>query len=356
MRTALISLCLFFSTIAGSLAMASPHFVGPTPEMEARWLHYTDALSRFQLQKGCVPKRIWANPKVPHQGAVMMVHGYTACPQQFFDWAELVAAQGWDVLLPLLPGHGRTPLSPDVPGGKYSDNAEGLLKKNEWRGFNEFGDEMNHIMEAAEGSKVIGGLSVGGTVAMYAIQAAPKLYDRALIMTPLLDFSNPDYRRDLWFVQAGLPDGSPLGWYRITWGDGCHEERSQGRAGICDFWASTAAAIQNFGLHVASIFKSGQTQVQVVTVEADPTAWNEPILKAYKNFSPSARDSICFMPKGVNHSLISKYDAPKSKKWWFSALYRETADFVMHGDLMPLGDRSQTDPGYFRCALPGVRE
>lgn len=39
---------------------------------------------------------------------VLLVHGYTGTPQSMRPWAKHLAAQGWTVRLPLLPGHGRT--------------------------------------------------------------------------------------------------------------------------------------------------------------------------------------------------------------------------------------------------------
>jgi carboxylesterase len=39
---------------------------------------------------------------------VLLVHGYTSTPQSMRPWAKHLAAQGWTVRLPLLPGHGRT--------------------------------------------------------------------------------------------------------------------------------------------------------------------------------------------------------------------------------------------------------
>lgn len=39
---------------------------------------------------------------------VLVCHGYTGTPQSMRPWAEHLAAQGWTVRLPLLPGHGTT--------------------------------------------------------------------------------------------------------------------------------------------------------------------------------------------------------------------------------------------------------
>ena len=40
---------------------------------------------------------------------VVVVHGYTSTPQSMRGWAEHLAAAGYTVRLPRLPGHGTTP-------------------------------------------------------------------------------------------------------------------------------------------------------------------------------------------------------------------------------------------------------
>jgi len=39
---------------------------------------------------------------------VLLCHGFTGCPQSLRPWAEALAARGFTVELPLLPGHGTT--------------------------------------------------------------------------------------------------------------------------------------------------------------------------------------------------------------------------------------------------------
>ncbi|MGH8940752.1 MAG: alpha/beta hydrolase, partial [Actinomycetes bacterium] len=39
---------------------------------------------------------------------VLLVHGFTGCPQSLRPWAEHLAAAGLTVSLPRLPGHGTT--------------------------------------------------------------------------------------------------------------------------------------------------------------------------------------------------------------------------------------------------------
>jgi carboxylesterase len=39
---------------------------------------------------------------------VLVLHGFTSTPKSMMPWAQELAAQGWSVRLPLLPGHGTT--------------------------------------------------------------------------------------------------------------------------------------------------------------------------------------------------------------------------------------------------------
>ncbi len=39
---------------------------------------------------------------------ILVLHGFTGSPKSMRPWAEALAAEGWTVRLPLLPGHGTT--------------------------------------------------------------------------------------------------------------------------------------------------------------------------------------------------------------------------------------------------------
>ncbi|HEX8803860.1 MAG TPA: alpha/beta fold hydrolase, partial [Acidimicrobiales bacterium] len=53
------------------------------------------------ILEGCEP---WSAPGGPH--GVLVVHGFTGCPQSMRGLARAFAAAGFAVELPLLPGHG----------------------------------------------------------------------------------------------------------------------------------------------------------------------------------------------------------------------------------------------------------
>lgn len=105
--------------------------------------------------------------------AVVLLHGYTNCPEQFDVIAEAYAAEGYSVVVPRLPGHGQadrltTALSDVTPAGLVEaayesvDIAAGL------------GDEVTVV-----------GLSGGATLAGYAAGHRDDV-DRAVLMAPLI--------------------------------------------------------------------------------------------------------------------------------------------------------------------------
>jgi len=61
------------------------------------------------LSSRCQPRVYLAGgpaAAVPYRGAVVLLHGLAACPEQWELLAPMVAARGYDVLVPVLPGSG----------------------------------------------------------------------------------------------------------------------------------------------------------------------------------------------------------------------------------------------------------
>lgn len=84
-------------------------------------------------------------------GGVLLCHGISGTPQSLRPWGEDLAARGWEVSIPLLPGHGT----------RWQDL--GRVRWSQW---------LEHLRAAAEelvrrhGSVSIGGLSMGGALAL----------------------------------------------------------------------------------------------------------------------------------------------------------------------------------------------
>lgn len=51
-------------------------------------------MSNYTLQPGCTPFRVASSPAEQYKGVVVLLHGFSACPQQFLDLAPLIAGQG----------------------------------------------------------------------------------------------------------------------------------------------------------------------------------------------------------------------------------------------------------------------
>ena len=147
----------------------------------ARWQAYVDWESELPFQDSCAPYLEEPAEGIAYRGSVLLLHGFSACPQQYYDLATLLAQEGFRTIVPLLPGHGRP--YPAVE----KDDSGALPGPNTWRSaYDAFAEQMNGIMEYADGDRVIGGLSGGGAAALYLTEHTRGLYDRNLIMAPFL--------------------------------------------------------------------------------------------------------------------------------------------------------------------------
>ena len=88
-----------------------------------------------------------SNPR----GGLLLCHGFTGSPQSMRPWAEHHAALGWEVELPLLPGHART---------------EQDLARTSWQDWYECVREAALELSGELGPIAVGGLSMGGNLAL----------------------------------------------------------------------------------------------------------------------------------------------------------------------------------------------
>jgi carboxylesterase len=116
--------------------------------------------------------------------AVLLCHGFTGCPQSLRAWAEHLAAEGFTVRLPRLPGHGTT------------WQEMNLTRFPDWYGAIE---REFRALRRSRRAVVVGGLSMGGSLALRLAQdhgsdvaglvlvnPAVKSEDRRLGALPLL--------------------------------------------------------------------------------------------------------------------------------------------------------------------------
>jgi hypothetical protein len=327
------------------------------------WNQYVETREFNCLQKNCSPKLIQADSKVPFRGTIALYHGFTACPQQFFEWTQnYLSKSGFDVLLALLPGHGHEGLNQSM------EDPMALPKRENWKALDlAETDEINHIMSLAAGTRIIGGVSVGAELAALAAFQNPTIYSRILLLSPFFRLStetkefnaeDPLWVRELQNIATFLhlnttkPKlidviSNPKNWFHSisnqiqTWGDGCKlTERggyhgNAGRAGYCNFTLNAISAAQALGLELMNRAASPAQfpDVQIVGVEKDPTAATSSMIKFAEliKLNNQAQVNICFYSKEANHSLMSTYDSPAENKFWLKSLYQEAQNFMNTG-------------------------
>jgi len=111
----------------------------------------------------------------------LFFHGFTALPEQFVPIGEAFYKAGYNVLIPLLPGHG-------LAGNWGGDNPPPLPEKPEI--YQEFGIYWLQQAQALGEKVIVGGLSGGSTLAAWlALERAVQI-NRALLFSPYLSNSN----------------------------------------------------------------------------------------------------------------------------------------------------------------------
>ncbi len=127
----------------------------------------------------CAP--IFLFHPLPTAKVCLFFHGFTAAPYQFGPIAKVLYQAGYNVVVPLMPGHGQAgnwgpQLPPPLPQDAkvYQDFALAWLKR----------------VSPLGKTIVVGGLSGGGTLAAWLAQEQPTLISKTLLFAPYLSGSN----------------------------------------------------------------------------------------------------------------------------------------------------------------------
>ncbi len=187
--------------------------------------------------------------------SLLLLHGFTNCPQQFDDIARLFHAQGWNVIVPRYPRHGYV----DRLTTSISElRAEALVAL------------ANRGAEAAHGlgeHVTVAGLSLGGTLAGHLAQQADDV-DRAVLIAPALGV-----RR--------VPGGAYPALIRLAyllpnmyfWWDSNLKERLQPSYGYPRFSTHASAAMFKIGTGLVKAARSAKPkskEIAVLTNAGDP--------------------------------------------------------------------------------------
>lgn len=156
-----------------SLVVAADNYTNLTKQIIADTKKREDALP---VRSDACRSQFFLQPK-PTKKVVIFFHGFTACPYQFIPLGQALYAEGYNVLIPLMPGHGQAgnwnkekpsplPTNPEV----YQEFALDWLQKAQ-----NLGDKV-----------IVGGLSGGGTLAGWLSLERPQQIEKTLLFAPYL--------------------------------------------------------------------------------------------------------------------------------------------------------------------------
>ncbi len=307
---------------------------GISPNTLNAWNQYVNQVrSTGKIQKGCTPFYKKAEGNVT--GSVMLFHGYSACPQQYEELSALLSKQGFNVFVPLLPGHGKQQIQVD---GKTIDDSAQLPETDSINIYDNFAKNIGSILKDEPGTKVVAGLSVGGALAARVMLYHSDIYDRALLMAPFFNAAAP--------VNVLLPAlGAIVPNRRMSWGEGCEKQRQGGRAGYCNFKIGNVAAVRKFGLETLKQVANINKPVQITGVEKDPAASNSAIAEAARTIPNS---QTCFFAKGASHSMLSRIDNIGIEMFWLRPLQQQIVQYVVSGKNFDITGNSEHNLGLCR--------
>lgn len=117
----------------------------------------------------------------PTEKAIVFFHGFTAIPAQFDAIATVFHAVGYNVIVPLLPGHG-------IADDWSRDNPPPLPE--DWQAYETFGRFWLQQARSFGDRVIVGGLSGGANLAGWLAVHCAHQVDRALLFAPYLSNAN----------------------------------------------------------------------------------------------------------------------------------------------------------------------
>ncbi len=123
--------------------------------------------------------QLWLHPQ-PTAQVCLFFHGFTASPHQFVPLAERLHRSGYNVLAPLMPGHGRA--------GQWSASNPPPLPDDS-RTYLQFALQWLKVAQQLGQRVSVGGLSGGGALAAWLAFEQPQALHRVLLFAPYLSSS-----------------------------------------------------------------------------------------------------------------------------------------------------------------------
>jgi pimeloyl-ACP methyl ester carboxylesterase len=296
----------------------------------AEWQKYADEINERPRQKGCRPRIVHVPTSVARRGAVVMFHGFGGCPQQLFELSKRVSSQGFDVLLPLSPGHGL----------KQKDGKDDLSRLPAADGDSRYAglaQRMNQIMSYSPGARVVVGFSLGGAISLNANLQSMKLYDRQLLISPMLAIRGGAFVEGLAGFLGRVPGIQNIVVKPAGRRDECRDWQTAGRAGFCDYQIKHVVALLSLESLNQALYEQQtlKTPVQIVAAGDENYVSNDKITSFTDQQRANGPISLCFMPDDVPHEMLSVYENTGRDMYWLEGLLSNAVRFIADGRVFP---------------------
>ena len=244
----------------------------------------------------------------PARGTIVMYHGFSAGTWQFEILARRAHAEGFNVYVPRLPGHGLR----DANGG---EDVSGLPKGRSWRDYETFADSTCQDVSGLAAPISVIGLSVGGAIALSAAEQHPEV-TRVVAYAPFLQAAGA---AKIPINAEGVADwmtfgvaGNVLGLLPVHWSRDQQLESASGeRPGFTRFTMNNLYGVTLFGREiVANAASQLKAPVQFFTTAIDQAADEPTIRKVYNLAGGAPRNSWYQYPASekVPHAMIHPFE------------------------------------------------
>ncbi|MDJ0927071.1 MAG: alpha/beta fold hydrolase [Gammaproteobacteria bacterium] len=320
----IIALLLLLGAAPGVLAERP----SPLAAFDAAWAGYQAGIADVELQFGCRPRRYRPPADGPRRGAILALHGFSACPQQFFQLGPELAARGYDVLVPILPGHG---LLPDEAG---NEDLSTVPTAETWaQAYGGLAVQMNDIMLLSPGQRVVVGYSLGGTLAINAAFRDRELYERMLLIAPLIAIRGGEFVEFLGDLAGRFPGVRDWKVKPASYQEICDAWTAAGRAGFCDYRYEHVPALIQLTNQNRDWGRKQRLSlpIQVIVADADSVISNgaiEALVADQRQYGPV---ELCMLRGGVPHEILTPYENVEREMHWLDQFVSVAAAFATQG-------------------------